>query len=85
MTLIDTKVNEWVDLANCASTDPEAFFPSSTDGTKYAMLTCKNCVVKKECLRFAMDDISLVGIWGGTTRTQRIKLRRKLRKEKSHD
>jgi WhiB family redox-sensing transcriptional regulator len=32
---------------------------------------CAGCLVRAECLQFAMDDEELVGVWGGTTPTQR--------------
>lgn len=37
----------------------------------YAPGVCAGCPVIAECLRFAMSDLSLVGVWGGTHHVQR--------------
>ena len=63
----DAKDADWVLSANCASTDPDAFFPEHDSNNTLAIKTCGNCLVKSECLEFAIKDSQLIGIWGGTT------------------
>lgn len=68
----------------CSETDPELFFPEKTDPTfpevRAAKAICSGCSFQVECLEYAMAAGSdLVGIWGGTTQRDRLRLRRKLK------
>lgn len=66
--------------------DPDLFFVSDEDHrTKNLDLTpleeiavevCRRCPVSGNCLKAALEEPGLVGIWGGTT----TKMRRALRK-----
>lgn len=42
-------------------------------GTREALAVevCRRCLVRRECLAYALDDPNLVGVWGGTTSAQR--------------
>ena len=40
-----------------------------------ARAICSTCTVTDQCLDFAMADMDLVGIWGGTTAQQRRAMR----------
>lgn len=57
-------------LGMTARTGEDPFFHPDL---KQARLLCSMCHVKEECLRFALEN-DCVGIWGGTTETQRRKL-----------
>lgn len=67
--------------ANCADTDPEAFF--ATEGTSaYPSLQaiqriCGSCTVVDQCLDYALKH-EVLGYWGNTTEFQRRVLRKKL-------
>jgi WhiB family transcriptional regulator, redox-sensing transcriptional regulator len=37
---------------------------------------CESCAVRAECLAAALADPNLLGLWGGTTGTERRALRR---------
>ncbi len=66
--------------ANCASVDPEIFFPKSRGGYDFmpALKTiCGSCYAKDECLDYAIRH-SVMGYWGNTTAQQRRAIRRKL-------
>lgn len=74
----------WADEALCAQCDPELWFPDKTsqwrenaDGDRevLARSICRRCPVKLTCLRYALDDPTLEGIWGGTTTRERKDLR----------
>ena len=69
------------DTPNCASTDPEIFFVQDGSGTyeepKLLARICNACVVKEECLNYALKH-EVLGYWGNTSETQRRKLRKKL-------
>ena len=65
----------WQDRALCAETDPEVFFPDKGESTRPAKRVCFACEVRAECLGYALDDPSLLGVWGGTSYKERILLR----------
>ena len=69
------------DTPNCESTDSELFFIEDGKG-KYSEIKalqgiCNACVVKTECLNYALK-YNVAGYWGNTTETQRHKLRQRL-------
>jgi hypothetical protein len=72
---------EWVALALCAETDPEAFFPepgnSNASTIAQAVRICRRCDVREDCLEYADQHGIPHGIWGGETPNQRDE-RRKL-------
>jgi hypothetical protein len=49
--------DQWQDLALCAETDPEAFFPEKGGSTREAKKICLGCEVCRECLEFALSLI----------------------------
>ena len=63
----------------CAQTDPEIFFPELDKGSRLtiniARKLCESCEFKAPCLEYAMSDLSIEGIWAGTTLGQREDLR----------
>lgn len=63
---------DWEAQALCRETDPELFF-----GQQYAdaLTICRRCPVKQDCLEHALTVPDLSGIWGGTTRRERDRLR----------
>ena len=70
---------EWCKWGVCAqATDPDVFYSNGSTGQETAKGLCASCPVRSECLEFALmafvptDDH---GIWGGTTRDERKRLR----------
>jgi WhiB family redox-sensing transcriptional regulator len=66
---------EWHQEALCAQTDPEIFFPEGNTTTKQAKAICKTCPVSLQCLEYALKRTEVYGIWGGTTATERQRMR----------
>jgi WhiB family redox-sensing transcriptional regulator len=78
------------DIPLCSTTDPEMFFPQDIEvngklaaGPKYHNLAaakdlCSRCPLQVQCLQYAIRN-SEIGIWGGTTESQREGLRRSQR------
>jgi len=77
----------------CSETDPELFHPIETNimsanGTykttyiardeRLAKSICAGCPLKNPCLEFALRN-SEVGIWGGTTETDRQRIKSRFR------
>ena len=73
-------VPAWHKDAACADStvDPDWFFPEQPGlaGNK-AKAICNRCSVRDECLNTALFE-PLRGIWGGTTESQRVNLRREM-------
>lgn len=59
------------DNANCLTADPKIFFSAKIKDRELAMSLCNNCLVKSECLEFALEMESVDGIFGATTGDQR--------------
>ncbi|HWH35746.1 MAG TPA: WhiB family transcriptional regulator [Acidimicrobiales bacterium] len=66
----------WQRLANCLGLDPDVFFPERGASTREAKEVCRGCVVRLECLDYAVDNGERFGIWGGLSERERRKVRR---------
>jgi WhiB family redox-sensing transcriptional regulator len=69
--------------AACKGADPGIFF-DERDNFRFwypspeALLLCRSCPVRVQCLDYALRRRHLVGTWGGTSDYQRKMLKRKL-------
>lgn len=84
--LLDQLLNRpaWHADAACNGSDtPQtAFFPGQNTGsnaTAAARRLCNGCLVRTECLDFALANQIEFGVWGGTSENQRRTLRRTAR------
>lgn len=73
--------DDWRDLASCRDTSPDLFFPVGTTGPALeqiaaAKAVCQECLVRSDCLEFALVTNQDSGVWGGTSEEERRKLRR---------
>jgi WhiB family redox-sensing transcriptional regulator len=68
--------NGWQDHANCLGVDPDLFFPERGASTREAKEVCRGCVVRAECLEFALQNGEKFGIWGGLSERERRRIRR---------
>ena len=66
----------WQDLANCLGVDPDIFFPERGVSTREAKEVCRGCVVREECLEYALTNGEKFGIWGGLSERERRRIRR---------
>ena len=66
----------WQLEANCLGVDPDLFFPERGASTKEAKAVCKGCVVREDCLEFALQNGEKFGIWGGLSERARRRIRR---------
>ncbi|WP_277754896.1 WhiB family transcriptional regulator [Pseudactinotalea terrae] len=67
----DGAAYDWRDEAQCAQTDPEAFFPDKGGSTREAKMVCATCPVLQECLEWAIQTGETFGVWGGLTERER--------------
>jgi WhiB family transcriptional regulator, redox-sensing transcriptional regulator len=66
----------WQEYANCLGVDPDLFFPERGASTREAKEVCRGCVVRNECLEYALRHAEKFGIWGGMSERERRRLRR---------
>lgn len=67
---------EWQDFSNCLGVDPDLFFPERGASTREAKEVCRGCVVREECLEYALANSEKFGIWGGMSERERRKIRK---------
>ncbi|MCW2940696.1 MAG: transcription factor WhiB [Actinomycetia bacterium] len=81
------QINEdehWTTYAACSGVDdPELFYPINYTGPAVFLVTeakmvCGRCIVRDECLAWALRAGEPEGIWGGTTPEERRHLRRRV-------
>lgn len=74
----------WVEQGVCRGSNADQFFPNKSNGGNGYKRVIKNfcnvCPVVTSCLNFALDNLE-IGIWGGTTSTQRMAMRVKMARE----
>ena len=75
--LIDRPQQVWKRKANCMGVDPDLFFPERGSSTREAKEVCRGCVVRDECLEYAVTYGEKFGIWGGLSERERRKIRRR--------
>ncbi len=66
----------WQAKANCMGVDPDLFFPERGASTREAKEVCRGCVVRDNCLEYALENGEKFGIWGGMSERERRRLRR---------
>ncbi len=66
----------WQLQANCMGVDPDLFFPERGASTREAKEVCRGCVVREDCLEYALANGEKFGIWGGMSERERRRLRR---------
>ena len=66
--------NRWVDDAACRGVDNDLFFSLDEDDQRQALELCRDCPVQQECLRYAIEEREVYGIWGGMREADRRSL-----------
>ncbi|MFJ5804825.1 WhiB family transcriptional regulator [Streptomyces sp. NPDC093093] len=65
----------WMDDGLCAQADPELFFPEGRKpNDAAAKMLCFGCVVRRECLAYALRRGEPHGVWGGLNEQERSAL-----------
>ena len=70
---------DWSSSAACGSAEPDLFFPVSASVSNLTQVTqakalCGICLVRRECLDFAVRTRQMHGVWGGMTEEERYPL-----------
>ncbi len=76
LKLVDSEERGWQDHANCLGVDPDLFFPERGASTREAKEVCRGCVVREDCLEYALANGEKFGIWGGLSERERRRIRR---------
>ena len=81
-------MENWRNRAACRTEDPDLFFPIGTSGpallqTEQAKAVCRRCLVREQCLQWALDTGQSIGVWGGTSETERRALKRRIAARRS--
>ena len=71
-----SETSGWQARANCMGVDPDLFFPERGSSTREAKEVCRGCVVRTDCLEFAIANGEKFGIWGGMSERERRRVRR---------
>ena len=72
--MLDTS---WQEYSNCLGVDPGSLsFQSGVRRPKKAKEVCRGCVVREDCLEFALANGEKFGIWGGMSERERRRIRR---------
>lgn len=67
----------WRERAACRNLDTDMFFPDAEADAGQALAVCAACPVRDACLDWAIATRQHDGIWGGTTESERKRIRRR--------
>jgi len=70
----------WHVLAACRGVDPDLFFPERGASTREAKEVCRGCVVREDCLEYALVNRVKYGVWGGHSERERKRMRTRRRR-----
>ena len=65
---------EWQEHASCRTIPVELFFPLVEQEAEDAKTVCQACLVREQCLEFAIGAGERFGVWGGLTPQERRSL-----------
>lgn len=64
----------WMERGACRAASTAVFFLERGGNPRPAKALCAGCVVRSDCLGYALADPELTGIWGGTSDQERTGL-----------
>lgn len=79
-----TNANKWREKARCRGLNPTIFHPATNYKSNHSEVNaakdiCFYCVVRIDCLEFAIKTNQRDGIWGGHTYAERMRIKRKMK------
>lgn len=76
MSILAGLFPEWQQHARCVGYGVDYWFPTRGESTTIAKAVCAGCMVRAECLEFALTEEIRHGIWGGTSERERGRMRK---------
>ena len=67
----------WQQRARCVGYGVDHWFPTRGESTTVAKAICGGCMVRDECLEFALTESIEHGVWGGMSGRERQRERRR--------
>lgn len=67
---------KWMRDGACLEHPELTWFPERGQPTGPAKAVCRSCLVRDDCLAFALEHPLTIGVWGGTSERERRKMRR---------
>jgi WhiB family redox-sensing transcriptional regulator len=64
----------WMTNARCRGAHPNKFFPTDGIGVDRTRRLCQDCLVRSECLEYALTNRITYGTWGGTSERERARI-----------
>ena len=74
---VAASVPAWQRDGACVEHPETEWFPSKGRPGGQAKAVCRRCLVRCECLAFALDEQIDAGIWGGSSARERAQLRKR--------
>jgi len=67
------KNTDWMENAKCHTKDGISWFPEIGEShlVSAAKQFCSDCPVQERCLKFALDNEIMYGVWGGKSSSER--------------
>ena len=69
-----TEDKSWMRYSACLGISPSVFFPERGDNQRPAIVICRGCRVRAQCLEFALRHRIDDGIWGGESERSRRRI-----------
>lgn len=66
----------WMRDAACRELPETTFFPSLGEPSEPARAVCARCLVRHDCLAYALEHDERHGVWGGLSTRERTAMRR---------
>lgn len=73
---------DWRHKAACLTEDPDLFFPVGNTGPALQQIedakkVCLVCIVREQCLAWALENGQDHGVWGGKSEDERRAMKRR--------
>lgn len=72
-------MSDWREFAACFGMDADIFFVDQFGDVSEAKRICARCVVRQDCLDYALANHERWGVWGGLSPRDRRSERRRRR------
>jgi WhiB family redox-sensing transcriptional regulator len=75
--VIASELHPWMEQAACRGLNADLFYPERGVPTDEAKAVCASCLVRGDCLSYAIENSERYGVWGGLSIRERRRLLRR--------